>query len=179
MKCGQNLYLLYYIHTSMFVKLTYLNGSPTGLIHNTTCRLARTRSTKNANIPCGVSSTPCALAMSCKLFFTSSNSSGLYRFGTSPLLRMLLMSSRKLSSTTCVSLKRKTVGLLSTPAWKYRRFKSADNSQYVNIIQQWFSTYRLRAKNGPRSLFLSFEKSCPLLKTAQQGSIAIILSYNS
>ena len=50
---------------------------------------------------------------------TSSKSSALlYRLGTSPLLRMLLMSSRKDSTTTCVSVKRNTVGLFSAPALK-------------------------------------------------------------
>lgn len=64
-----------------------------------------------------------------KISLTSSNSSGLYKFGTSPLLRMLLISSRKPSSTTWMSLKRKTVGLFSTPAWKYSFFRSERNTQ--------------------------------------------------
>lgn len=54
-----------------------------------------------------------------KAIHTSTNSSGLYRLGTSPELRMLLISSRKDSSTIWVSLNRKTVGLLSTPAKRY------------------------------------------------------------
>ena len=40
------------------------------------------------------------------------------RLGTSPLLRMLLMSSTKASMTICVSAKRKTTGVLSQPVWK-------------------------------------------------------------
>ena len=56
---------------------------------------------------------------------TSSNSSALYRLDTSPLLRMLLMSSRNDSSTTWTSMKRNTVALLSTPALQYSRFRSS------------------------------------------------------
>ena len=64
---------------------------------------------------------------------TSSNSSGLYRFGTSPLLRMLLMSSRKDSSKAWVSLNRNTVGLFSTPVRKYRRFKSNETKSSLKL----------------------------------------------
>jgi len=44
----------------------HLNGSPTGLIPSTMCRLARTRSMRNANISAGVSSTPAFLAASAR-----------------------------------------------------------------------------------------------------------------
>lgn len=60
---------------------------------------------------------------------TSSNSSGLYRLGTSPELRMLLMSSRKDSSAIWVSTKRKDVVLSSTPAWRYRRLISGQGRE--------------------------------------------------
>ena len=66
---------------------------------------------------------------------TSSNSSGLYRFGTSPLLRILLISSRKDSSKAWVSLNRNTVGLFSTPVRKYRRFKSNTTKSSLVLLQ--------------------------------------------
>ena len=57
-------------------------------------------------------------------------------FGTSPELRMLLMSSRKDSLTICVSENRKTTGLASQPASNINRFRSSWKAltSYVRVI---------------------------------------------
>ena len=43
---------------------------------------------------------------------------------------MLLISSRNPSSWTCVSTNKKTVGLFSTPAWKYNLLMSETENKY-------------------------------------------------
>ncbi len=76
------------------------NESPTGLIHSTTCKLFRTRLIKKLNIesrsPSGM---PVSLAAVRHPFIMRSRSSASNRFGTSPLFRILLMSSRNSSTT--------------------------------------------------------------------------------
>ena len=56
--------------------------------------------------------------------------------GTSPELRMLLMSSRNDSLTICVSENRKTTGLASQPASNMKRFRSSWKAltSYVRVI---------------------------------------------
>ena len=58
------------------------------------------------------------------------------RLGTSPELRMLLMSSSIDSLTICVSEKRKTTGLLTHPASNMKRFRSSCQLllSYVRVI---------------------------------------------
>jgi len=69
------------VTTLLRMRLTehYLNGSPTGLIPSTMCRLARTRSMRNAYMAAGVSSTPDFLAASVREFRT-------YTWKTTPSL---------------------------------------------------------------------------------------------
>lgn len=67
---------------------------------------------------------------------TSSSSSALQRLGTSPELRMLLMSSRKDSSTICVSLNRNTVGLFSTPVSRQSFLISVWGEEIRQIFHQ-------------------------------------------
>jgi len=55
----------------------------------------------------------------------SSISSAAHRLGTSPVLRILLISSRKPSLTIYVSLKRKTTGVFLAPAVFNNFFKSS------------------------------------------------------
>lgn len=55
-------------------------------------------------------------------------SSGPYRLGTSPALRMLLISSRKVSMTTWASEKTNAVGSSFTPAFRRHRLMSSRHS---------------------------------------------------
>ena len=88
-------------------------ASPSGDMQIDKCRLARTRETKmlySATLVCGVPAA-CAIGRIELRIWPLSLSSN--KLGTSPVLRMLLMSSRKDSLTICVSENRKTT---ETPA---------------------------------------------------------------
>ena len=96
------------VNQSMVQQLTKLgnirhrerNASPTGLMHNTTWRLFRTRLMKKLNIPSrSPSAIPASLAAGRQPITIRSYSSASNRFGTSPLFKMLFMSSRNSSTT--------------------------------------------------------------------------------
>ena len=103
-------------------------ASPMGLMQSTTCRLATTRERKKAYSSSPVSPAPAAFAGARTSSHSAPSSSLLNRLGTSPEVRMLLMSSRNVSTTICVSSNRNTVGLFPTPACRYRFFRSSWNS---------------------------------------------------
>eukprot|EP00982_Pelagococcus_subviridis_P013776 31278-Pelagococcus_subviridis.AAC.11 len=96
------------------------NSSDTGDMARTQCRLDRTRVMKYAFTAFFVRGKPCCDMIGRRAFSIVPKSSDFHRFGTSPLLRMLLMSSRKFSCTICVSVKRKTTSLPSAPAMKFK-----------------------------------------------------------
>ena len=79
-------------HHRGHVKVANLKASPTGDMHRTKCRFCCTRSTKAACIASLVGLRPWAWRMGRMTPAISSRSSGLIKFGTSPLFRMLLMS---------------------------------------------------------------------------------------
>jgi len=107
-----------------YCRIRLRNASPIGDMQRITWRFARTRSIKNRKTSALVCVIPAFLAASDRLETTSSTSSGEYKFGTIPELRILFISSKNRSSTTCVSENRKQVGTFSTPAW-YRVVKMA------------------------------------------------------
>ena len=101
-------------------------ASPIGDMHSTTCRLARHCWTKRRHSPAGVMSLqPRSLARDVTPSRMVCTSSAAYRLGTSPMLRMLLMSSTIASSLICVSVKRKTVCVPASPACCSSRFTSS------------------------------------------------------
>mmetsp|Transcript_7058 Transcript_7058/g.26722 ORF Transcript_7058/g.26722 Transcript_7058/m.26722 type:complete len:293 (-) Transcript_7058:1533-2411(-) len=104
------------------------NASPTGDMHRMMCRLSRTRLMKVLYRESLDMLTPRVSAYSLMSEHIRSFSVWSKSAGTSPLFRMLLISSTKLSDTICVSVNRNTVGTPSTPVCWYRFFKSSLNS---------------------------------------------------
>ena len=104
------------------------NASPTGLMQMTVCRFFRHCSMKKSYSSVGDLSRPTFLARgrtSSMMFISSSFGK---RFGTSPVLRMLLRSSRKLSYLICVSLNRNTVCWFSPPLFRRTVRRSSRHS---------------------------------------------------
>ena len=106
------------------------NASPTGDMHSTQCRYLRHSCTKNLNFSCAgaPSLIPAFLARTVTASAICAISSFANRFGTSPVLSTLLMSSRNDSILICVSEKRNTVGLPSAPALRSTIFRSSRHS---------------------------------------------------
>mmetsp|Transcript_12343 Transcript_12343/g.37068 ORF Transcript_12343/g.37068 Transcript_12343/m.37068 type:complete len:248 (+) Transcript_12343:24-767(+) len=118
-------------------------ASPMGDIVSTMCRFVRQRPTKKDHSSAWLPRfwMPASLAGLCRASMSSCSSSCAYRFGTSPVLRMPLMSSTKASMTICVSSKRNTVGSLSRPAHPSTFLRSSCHSTmpYVLLISIWKS----------------------------------------
>mmetsp|Transcript_2342 Transcript_2342/g.7646 ORF Transcript_2342/g.7646 Transcript_2342/m.7646 type:complete len:237 (+) Transcript_2342:4635-5345(+) len=115
---------------------------PTGDMASTMCMFSRTRAMKWALMLSLVSTTPAALQCGRTSRRIFSHSSLAKRLGTSPELRMLLMSSTKDSTTICVSANRKTTGVPSQPVMKKSFLRSSRNSlspyPLVNSIWKHF-----------------------------------------
>ena len=114
------------------------NASPIGEKHSTTCRLALHVLMKYCHSCMGSSSgppsgavTPAFLAATRHVSITAARSSYGKRFGTSPELSRLLMSSTYDSSLICESEKRNTHGLPFAPASRQKRFRSSFHSTRV------------------------------------------------
>mmetsp|Transcript_29452 Transcript_29452/g.47337 ORF Transcript_29452/g.47337 Transcript_29452/m.47337 type:complete len:232 (+) Transcript_29452:842-1537(+) len=104
------------------------NSSLTGDMARTQCKLERTRVTKKEFTAFFVAGKPRPCMMGRKAAPMVSVSSVFHRLGTSPELRMLLMSSKKFSCTICVSVKRNTTFLPSEPAMRSTLRKSSRHS---------------------------------------------------
>mmetsp|Transcript_23989 Transcript_23989/g.77973 ORF Transcript_23989/g.77973 Transcript_23989/m.77973 type:complete len:412 (-) Transcript_23989:1910-3145(-) len=121
-------------------------ASPIGENARTMWRLARTRPMKKELMAFLVTGKPCCCMSGRHAFAIVSVSSVFHRFGTSPALRMLLISSRNASCTICVSVKRNVVSLPSAPAIKSTLFKSSRHSffPYPFATSIWNSSYSSR-----------------------------------
>mmetsp|Transcript_60212 Transcript_60212/g.148103 ORF Transcript_60212/g.148103 Transcript_60212/m.148103 type:complete len:202 (-) Transcript_60212:801-1406(-) len=120
-----------------------LNASPTGLIQSTQCRFCCTQLIKVVYTASFVSGRPMDAAYSLTSPMMRSFSSEAKRLGTSPALRIELMSSTKPSFTIWLSVKRKTTGLRSTPAIVKTFFRSSRNSAlpYPRVSSIWKLLY--------------------------------------
>lgn len=94
-----------------------LKLSPAGLIHSTVCKFDRIFEIKNDHRDSGLSIFFALIAWGLTLFIISSISYFfLKRFGTSPVLSILLMLSKNYSYKIWVSTKRKQTFSIYTPA---------------------------------------------------------------
>mmetsp|Transcript_61286 Transcript_61286/g.162228 ORF Transcript_61286/g.162228 Transcript_61286/m.162228 type:complete len:248 (-) Transcript_61286:144-887(-) len=114
-------------------------ASPSGDMQMHRWRLSRTRLTNVLYIATLVSGVPaaCAIGRIALMIWPTSLSSR--RLGTSPVLRMLLRSSRKDSLTICVSVKRNICALPSMPEPSSSFLRSSFHSAlpYVLVISIW------------------------------------------
>ena len=117
-------------------------ASPIGEKHSTTCRLARHVLMKYCQSCVGSSSgppsgavTPAFLAATRHVSITAARSSYGNRFGTSPELSRLLMSSTYDSSLICESENKNTHGLPLAPASRQNRFRSSFHSTRVYDLE--------------------------------------------
>mmetsp|Transcript_8116 Transcript_8116/g.12112 ORF Transcript_8116/g.12112 Transcript_8116/m.12112 type:complete len:201 (-) Transcript_8116:4507-5109(-) len=92
------------------------NVSPTGEKQSTTCKLVRTRDIKNSSMASGKSGIPQALASFLKFPSIASISSLANKPDIQPDANIALIYIRNLSSTTCVSVIKNTIGTPLTPA---------------------------------------------------------------
>ena len=105
-----------------------LKASPTGLMHTTVCKLYLHCSTKKSYKSDTLLSLPTRFALGLTISRMLMISSFGYKFGISPVLRMLLMSSMNDSSLTWESVKRKTVGEPSPPLFLRMSLRSSLHS---------------------------------------------------
>ena len=122
------------VNQSMVVQLTsegnlrrrVRNESPMGDMQSAMWSSPRQFWTKKRIIEPGVKSVmPISLALGWSVSQICETSSPGKSWGTSPVFRMLLMSSTIASSLTCVSVNRKTVGLSFSPAPRSTFFRSS------------------------------------------------------
>mmetsp|Transcript_11646 Transcript_11646/g.49782 ORF Transcript_11646/g.49782 Transcript_11646/m.49782 type:complete len:362 (-) Transcript_11646:1426-2511(-) len=119
------------------------NASPTGEKHSTTCKFRRTSPKKKLVIASLLPSMPAALARPRMVSKIVPKSPASIKLGTSPVLRMLEISSTKNSWLICVSENRNTVFLFCSPARRMSALKSSCHScfPYVCDTSIWNTVY--------------------------------------
>ena len=129
--------------------------SPVGDMHNTICKFLRAREIKKRQSSSLKSRTFSLRASSRTDRMIACFSSSGYSAGTAPLVKILLMSSRKLSLATWLSVNKNTTFSLSTPTLLNKRFKSS---------RKEFSSYpRVKVISKieqPAAAAASFAKDC-------------------